>query len=111
MENFKPSKFYFYTGPNYYLDRACVVFNLTVLPKTPPVDIFEEEIFSVFPKLKEKRISDVVDLFTETLVYILKMDINLFIEHYSISTDGDDYVVAVEYLDKPVTKAAVFVVK
>ncbi len=110
MENFKASKFYFYTGPNYYLDRACAVFNLTVLPKTASVDIFEKEVFSVFPKFKEKRISDVVDLFAETLVYILKMDIDLFIGHYSISTDGDDYVIAVEYLDKPVTKAAVYVV-
>lgn len=109
MENFKPSKFYFYTGPNYYLDRACAVFNLTILPKTPPVDVFEKEVFSVFPKLKEKRISDVVDLYAETLVSILKMDIDLFIEHYSISTDGDDYVIAVEYLDKPVTKAAVYI--
>ncbi len=110
MENFKPSKFYFYTGPNYYLDRACMVFNLTVLPKTPSVELFEKEVFNYFPRLKEKRFSDVIDLYAETLVSVLKMDIDLFIGNYSISTDEDDYVIAVEYLDKPVAKAAAYVV-
>lgn len=108
MENFHVSKFYFYTGPSYYLDRACAVFNLSILSNTPHVEVFEKEVFKIFPKLQSKKISDVVDLFAETLVSILKMDIDLYIERYSISTDGDDYVIAVEYLDKPVTKAAAY---
>lgn len=109
MDNFKLSKFYFYTGPNFYLNKPACVFNLSI-QDFPETEKFLKEVETLLPKIKNARINDIVDLFAETLVLILKMDIDLYIGHYSISTDGDDYVIAVEYLDKSTTKASAFMV-
>ncbi|NSW44442.1 MAG: acetate--CoA ligase family protein [Bacteroidales bacterium] len=109
MSNFQLSKFYFYTGPSYYLNKPACVFNVYISSKSS-INDFVEEVYKEFPLLKNKKHSDVVDLFAETLMAVLKMDIDLFIQHYSISTDGDEYVIAVEYLDKSTTKAAAYLV-
>lgn len=109
MDNFQLSKFYFYTGPSYYLNKPACVFNLYISSNST-IKTFEEEVFKIFPFIKNKKAPDIVELFAETLMAILKMDIDLFINHYNISTDGDEYVVAVEYLDKGTTKAAAYFV-
>ncbi len=109
MTNFKLSKFYFYTGPSYYLDKPACVFNIYI-GENLSLKNFEEKVFELFPNIANKKVSDVVDLFAETLASVLKMDIDLFIGSYSISTDGDEYVVAVEYLDKGTTKACANIV-
>ena len=51
-----------------------------------------------------------VDLFCEVLLHVMKMDINLFVNKYSISSDGDDFVIAIEYFDKYVAEDAVCLV-
>lgn len=108
--DFKVSKFQAYTGPNFYLDRAALVFNIFISPVGDSVDFYKEHISKVFPKAKEWETPYVIDLFCKVLIETLKMDIDLFINKYSISTDGDDYVVAVEYLDKKIAKEAVYLV-
>ncbi len=108
--DFKVSKFQAYTGPNYYLDRAALVFNIFISPVGDSVEFFKEKIVKVFPKAAEWNTPYVVDLFCKTLLETLKMDIDLFINKYSIGTDGDDYVVAIEYFDKKVAKEAVYLV-
>ncbi|MCD4665837.1 MAG: hypothetical protein K8R68_11260, partial [Bacteroidales bacterium] len=40
-----------------------------------------------------------------------KMDIDLFINKYAISIDGDDYVIAVEFLDEEVAEESVYLVR
>ncbi|HNV95845.1 MAG TPA: acetate--CoA ligase family protein [Bacteroidales bacterium] len=109
MNNFQLSKFYFYTGPSYYLSKPACVFNLNISNQST-IKTFEDEVYKFFPSIKNKKIPDVAGLFAETLMAILKMDIDLFISHYNISTDGNEYVIAVEYLDKGTTKAAAFLV-
>ena len=109
MENFQLSKFYFYTGPSYYLNKPACVFNLYISSNST-IKTYEEEVFKIFPSIKNKKAPDIVELYAETLMAILKMDIDLFINHYNISTDGDEYVIAVEYLDKGTTKAAAYLV-
>ncbi|NSW45234.1 MAG: acetate--CoA ligase family protein [Bacteroidales bacterium] len=108
--DFKVSKFQAYTGPNYYLDRAALVFNIFISPVGDSVDFFKEHVSKVFPKALEWETPYVIDLFCKVLLETLKMDIDLFINKYSISTDGDEYVVAIEYLDKKVAKEAVYLV-
>lgn len=109
MNNFQLSKFYFYTGPNYYLNKPACIFNLYISSKST-IKTFEEEVFKIFPFIKNKKAPDIVELYAETVMAILKMDIDLYINHYNISTDGDEYIIAVEYLDKGTTKAAAYIV-
>jgi len=109
-KDFKPRKFYAYNGPSYYLDRQALVFNLFIAPEGDTVEFYKEKIVKVFPKLNDIETPYVVYLFAETLMQVLKMDIDLFISKYSISGDGDEYVLAVEYLDKNVAEEAVYLV-
>jgi len=109
-KDFKPRKFYSYNGPNFYLDRQSLVFNLFIAPEGETVEFYKEKIVKFFPILNEIDTPYVIYLFAETLVQILKMDIDLFIGKYSISSDGDEYVIAVEYLDEEITEEAIYLV-
>lgn len=105
METFTVSKLYTYNGPNFYLGTQAFVFNLSV-KNEKPFDFYKELVKNVFPS-KEFTSPDVPELFAETLSEILKMEIGLFIGKYDVTTDAEDFVVAVEYLDKKITKKAV----
>jgi len=109
-KDFKSRKFYAYNGPSFYLDRQALVFNLFIAPEGDTVEFYKEQIVKYFPKLNEVDTPYVVYLFAETLMQVLKMDIDLFISKYGISSDGDEYVVAVEYLDKEIAEEAVYLV-
>jgi len=109
-KDFKPRKFYAYNGPSFYLDRQALVFNLFIAPEGDTVEFYKEKIVKIFPQLNDIDTPYVVYLFAETLMQVLKMDIDLFISKYSISSDGDEYVVAVEYLDKNIAEEAVYLV-
>ncbi len=109
-QDFTVRKFYSYPGPNFYLNRAALVFNLYLDPNGRSVNFYEPEILDVFPQLEEKLPPRLIDLFAETLIQVLKMDIDLYLNEYSISRDGEEYVVAVEYFDEIVAEDAVHLV-
>lgn len=108
--DFKVSKFQAYTGPNFYLDRAALVFNIFISPVGDSVEFFKKHVSKVFPKASEWETPYVVDLFCKVLLETMKMDIDLFLNKYSISTDGDEYVIGIEYFDKKIAKEAVYLV-
>lgn len=108
--DFSVTKFYAYTGPNYYLDRKGLVFNIFIAPEGETVDFFKTEIIKQILSIEHAETPFVIDLFAKVLIHTLKMDIDLFINHYSIGHDGDEYVVAVEYLDKYIAEDAVCLV-
>ncbi len=108
--DFRVGKFYTYSGPNYYLDRQAVVFNLFIAPTGDSVEYYKNRVVKSFPVLNEIETPFVVDLFAETLVQVLKMDIDLYINKYSITSIDDDYVIAVEYLDDKIAEDAAYLV-
>jgi len=110
MENiidFDIRKFRTYNGPNYYLNKRAFVFNIFLDPEGPEVDFYKKTIYIELPKLANRNPSTVIDLLSSTLIYILKMEIELYPNDYSISEDGEDYVVAVEFIDKEITEECV----
>ncbi len=109
-KDFKPRKFYAYNGPNFYLDRQALVFNLFIAPQGDSVEFYKAEIVKHLPKLQEIETPYVVYLFAEVIMQVLKMDIDLYVSKYAISSDGDEYVIAVEYLDEEIAEEAVFLV-
>jgi cyanophycin synthetase len=108
--DFSVRKFFAYNGPNFYLDRQALVFNIFIAPAGETVEFFKVEIIKQIPTFEHIETPYVIDLFTKVLLHTLKMDIDLFINKYSIGNDGDDYVVAIEYLDKYVAEDAVYLV-
>lgn len=105
--DFNVSKFYAYYGPNHYINCKALVFNIYLDPEGPDVDFYIEEINQHFPTIIKKKPSTVINLFAETLLQTLKMDIDLFLNNYEISEDGNDYVIAIEYLEKKVSEEAI----
>lgn len=115
MKDFKVSKFKYYTGPNYYLNNAGMVFNLYVDPEGNKVDFYEERVLEKLPQLAEVYPNSVVDLFAKVCIQILKMDINLYINNYSVMEDNEEFAIAVECLvaeeaDKYVVEDSVYFV-
>lgn len=107
-KDFEVSKFYTYSGPNYYLDTKAIVFNLYIAPAGDTVEFYKNKILTEFPQLANIETPFVVDLFAETLIQILKMDIDLFINKYRISRIRDEYVIAVEFLDEYIAEDAIY---
>jgi cyanophycin synthetase len=110
LNDFDVRKFFVYNGPNYYLNKKSLVFNIFLEPDGPEVGYYKNTVYSVFPSLEERNPSTVIDLFAQTLVQVMKMDIDLFLNDYSISEDGEDYVVALEFFDEVVAEDAVYLV-
>lgn len=110
LQDFDVSKFYFYYGPNHYLNSRALVFNMYMDPKGPEIEHYNNIVYKEFPCLEEKKHATVVDLFTDVLLEVLKMDIKLYIKEFSISEDGEEYVIAVEFLDEYSAEDAVVLV-
>lgn len=108
--DFKITKFATYEGPNLYLDRKALVFNVFIAPIGDSVAFFKEHIQHELPRIAEIETPYVVDLFAEVVLEVLRMDINLYINKYAIDVDGDEYVIATEFLDKKVAKKCVHLV-
>lgn len=100
MEDFDVRKFFVYRGPNYYLNRPALVFNVFFAPDGNRVDYYAPMILEKFPQLEACLPGRVSDLFAEVLIQVMKMEIDLFINNYAISSDGEEHVLAVEYLDE-----------
>ena len=107
-KDFSVSKFYSYNGPSFYLDRQAVVFNIFIAPVGDTVDFYKEHAVKCFPALEHVETPFVIDLFAEMLIQVLKMNIDLYINKYSIGKDKEEYVVAVEFLDEEITIEAIY---
>jgi cyanophycin synthetase len=108
LNDFDVRKFYVYNGPNYYLNKKALVFNIYLDPDGPEVGFYKKSVYKEFPSLESRNPTTVIDLFASTLVHILKMDIDLFLNEYSIGEDGEDYVVAVEFFDEAAAEECVY---
>lgn len=109
-KDFTVSKFTAFEGPNYYMDRKAYVFNVFIAPTGDTVDYYRNEVIKVLPSFSENQSKYVIDLFADVLLSTLKMDINLYITKYEITYDDDEYVVAIEYLDKKTTEDCIYLV-
>jgi len=110
MRDFDVRKFNFFNGPNYYLDRPALVFQLSIDPRQRPVDFFQAPVAEKFPALKAESFERLVDLFGAALLQVLKMDIDLFLNHFRAEPAGEDFTLAVEWFAERVAKDAVYLV-
>lgn len=97
--DFDVKKFFFYYGPNHYLSSKAMVFNLYVAPEGPETDFYKPYVLGEFPHLSNFNIQSVADMFAYTLLEVMRMDINLYLNDFAISEDSSDYVIAIEFLD------------
>ena len=107
MTDFATSKFYTYRGPSEYLDRQAIVFNLYLDPEGRRADFYRDAVLEQFPELEESYPERVVDLFATVLLQVLKMEIDLYVNRFDISRDGEEWVVAIEFLDEEIARDAI----
>jgi len=99
-----------YSGPGFYLDKPAVVFNLALNPDGPEVDFYKEKVLEVFPSLEENYPSRVANVFAEVLLKVVRMDLDLFVNSYSVMPDGNEWIIAVAYLDSKLTEDCIYMV-
>jgi len=107
VRHFEPSKFYAYKGPNCYLRRQALVFNLRITPEGESMEPLLNGVGAVFPDLDAGGCETSAELFAAAVMETLRMDIDLYLKEHSIGRDGEDYVIAVEYLDDGVAEEVV----
>ncbi len=104
MQDFTVHSFQNFIGPNFYLDRQALVINLLLAPAGPEVDFYRDAVLEKFPTLEQRYPDRVAELYAQVLIQVMKMDIDLFISKYAVHGDGDDVLVAVEYLDNLIAR-------
>lgn len=109
-KDFKLRSFAFYEGPNYYLPCRAMVFNIFIAPVGDTVGFFRDEISKSLPVIAQSKAEFVIDLYSEVLLHVLKMDIDLYMNRYSVRKDDDEYIVAIEYFDKEIAEDAAWLV-
>ncbi len=103
-------KIYTYSGPNLYLNKPSVVFNLSLDDDGPDAEFYKDEVLKHFPELAENFPAKVADLFAAVLLKTVKMDLDLYVNNYDVSVDGDEYTIAIEYLDSELAKNCIYLV-
>lgn len=104
MRDFEVRKFYSYRDSNYYLDCRSLVFNLWLDPEGRRASFYRDAVIEKFPALEADYPDRVAELFARVVVQIQKMGIDLHIDKYAVSRDGDDHVIAVACLDDRVAE-------
>jgi cyanophycin synthetase len=113
MENrndFDVCKFYVYKGPNYYLNKKALVFNIYLDPEGPEESYYVNTVYKIFPALASRKPSTVIDLFACTLMQAIRMDIDFYLKEYSLREDGEEFTVAVEFYDERIAEGCVHLV-
>jgi cyanophycin synthetase len=108
MRNFEVSDIKAYTGPNYYLNRPAICF--TIHYQGQEAGPFTAKVAEAFPQLTDKKTADIGQLFAQTLVMVLKMDMDLYINQYQVAKADQGYRIAVEYLDENIARDAISLV-
>lgn len=109
--DFTVHKFYTYSGPNYYLDRQAMVFNIYLDESGPGASFYKDRVIEKFPQLNADYPENVIDVFAGVLGLVFKMDMDLFVRRVSATKDDEEWTVAVEYLDEKVAKTAILFVR
>ncbi len=111
MRDFELSDLRSYQGPNLYLDRQAFTCRLFLAPNGPDVGHYRDEVLRLFPRLEARWPEKVVDLFCLVLLEVLKMDIDLACTRYRVEGDGDETLLAFDYLDADIAEEALWVAR
>ena len=110
IKNVTVKKLYFYSGPNYYLGKSAVVFNLAFSPLIKSLSLFrfKLKIVEKLPEVADIETQSLPELFAQTVLQLQKIGLNLWINLYDIIDDEEEYSLAVEYLDDYTAEDAIY---
>jgi len=108
--NFWVGRFYSYSGANFYLDCPSMVFNVYINEKAKEPDFYKEQIIAKFPIIAEEYPKTIEQLFAKVIQQVAKMDLNLYVDKYSVMKDDDEWTIAFESLDEYLSEDVVVMV-
>ncbi len=106
-KDFDVRNFYSYYGPSHYLGSRSLVFHIHLDTDGPEADFYKPAVYKTLPGIKHYDDTTVIDLFVHALMDLLRMNKELFIKDYAINEEGEEYIVAVEFLDDQTAEDAV----
>ncbi len=108
--NFWVGRFYPYSGASYYLNCPSMVFNVFINENAKDTAFYKEQILAKFPKIAEGYPETIEQLFGKVVQQVSKMDLNLYVDEYSVMQDDDEWTIAFESLDEFLSEDVAFMV-
>ena len=100
----------YFPGPNVYLDRAALVFDLapTGGPLPLPVTDYVDAVAKVYPQLTDATFPDHAHLFAGLVSLVSRLDIGLHLDRFGVQPRGRFHRVATQALDRRTQHRAVY---
>ena len=109
---FDVSNFRYYAGPNPYLNRKAIAFDLVVLVEEKSLnwDNYQQEIGKYFSELNSQQFNSYGELFAQTVSLVSKLDMDLHLQEFSVTSNGEKYCIAIESLHHQTLQEAIYLV-
>lgn len=109
---FELSNFRYYVGPNPYLNRKAIAFDLFVEKDiaSSNLDNYQEEIGKYLSGLNSQKFSDYGDLFAQTVSIVSQLDMGIHLKEFSVTRQDKGYCIAMESLHHQTLQEAIYLV-
>lgn len=101
-----------YQGPNPYLERGAIVFNLRLTGFADPLPLgdYLREVAMVYPALAERDYPTYAHLFAQVAVEVSRLDMDLYCDYCSVKVKSDRFAIAIESIHEPTSYGVVYAV-
>ena len=102
----------YYPGPNLYLPRRALVFDLAITGGPPPLPVadYVAAVAAVYPQLAGTTYPDHAHLFAALVSLVSRLDIGLYLDRFAVHPRGRYDRVATQALDRRTQHRAVYFV-
>lgn len=104
--------FHHYSGPNPYLDRGALTFNFALSGNVDPLPLHEyiQELARDYPHMAELTVNSHAELFAQTMLEVGKLDMDLHIEHCSLTPVDEKLIIAIESIHESTSAGVAYAV-
>jgi cyanophycin synthetase len=101
-----------YSGPNPYLHCGALVFKFALSGNVDPLPLstYQQELMSVYPHLAEQAADSYAELLAQTLIEVGKLDMDLHLQHWSVTPIGEELAIAIESIHEATSSGAAYAV-
>ncbi|MBW4523325.1 MAG: cyanophycin synthetase [Scytolyngbya sp. HA4215-MV1] len=103
--------FRYYQGPNFYLEKAAIVFDLTVTENSTPLLLqqYADQIADYYPHIREQSWDSYAALFAQTVAEVSNLGMGLQLDRWSLHPQSHQCTrIAVQSLHTRVSRSVVY---
>lgn len=104
--------FHHYSGPNPYLDRGALVFQFALSGNVDslPLQDYVQAIARDYPHIEEYTFLSHAELLAQTMVEVGKLDMDLHVQHHSLTPIDNGLVIAIESIHEATSSGVAYAV-